>query len=398
MTTVAFRIHAGALLCLFLAGCAVTPMPRGAAPEPVTLEAAPESNAAPATVEAPEPAPLMVPIPAVAPGPAVITNETDLHVMWAPLESWCQANGFTAPRRSSNEPQPYYAFASANGVMDVKIASEVAYWNGLEFRLGFPPQLINGRPYVHWLDLQKNFEPLKVSYSPSPSNRVIVIDPGHGGTDSGTSNVFNGHFEKEYALDLARRLQALLSAHGWTALLTRSNDVTVPLVDRVAFAEKHQAALFISLHFNSAFPDRQQSGLETYCLTPTGMSSSLTRGYADNAALIYPNNRFDDMNLELAMAVHRAILEVNGHLDRGVRRARFLTVLQGQNRPAVLVEGGYLSNPREAREIAEPAYRQKLAEALAQALSGDDWTKPTNLASEAPVAPLPTTNSDGKMN
>jgi N-acetylmuramoyl-L-alanine amidase len=67
--------------------------------------------------------------------------------------------------------------------------------------------------------------------------------------------------------------------------------------------------------------------------------------------------------------VHRTLLHVNGRLDRGVRRARYLGVLRGQNRPAILVEGGYLSNPREARRIADPAYRQQLAEVVAQALA-----------------------------
>jgi N-acetylmuramoyl-L-alanine amidase len=79
-----------------------------------------------------------------------------------------------------------------------------------------------------------------------------------------------------------------------------------------------------------------------------------------------------------------------------VRRARFLGVLQGQNRPAVLVEGGYLSNPNEARQIADPAYRQKLAEALAQALT-EDFKPGTNLVSQSPAA-QPATNLNGKIN
>ncbi len=332
-----------------------------------------------------------------APLPLPPASELETRDTWVSLERWCETNGFGAPRRSTAEVPPSFMFASAGGVMSVKIGSELAHWNGVEYRLGFAPQLFGGRPYVHALDVRKNFEPLMTSYSPPNTGQVIVIDPGHGGSDVGASNVYNGHFEKEYALDEARILQALLISRGWTVFLTRSNDVFVPLADRVAFAEKHQASLFISLHFNSAFPDRQQTGLETYCLTPAGMSSSLTRGYTDNPALIYPNNRFDDLNLELAMQVHRALLEVNGHQDRGVRRARFLTVLQGQNRPAILVEGGYLSNPQEARQIADGAYRQRLAEALAQALTGNEWGGRTSLASQSPVT-APATNSDGKIN
>ena len=126
--------------------------------------------------------------------------------------------------------------------------------------------------------------------------------------------------------------------------------------------------MFLSLHFNSSAPNDQQAGLETYCLTPTGMPSTVTRGYDDDPALAFPNNAFDAQNLQLALRVHRALLQVNGRLDRGVRRARYLGVLRGQNRPAILVEGGYLSNPHEARRIADPAYRQKLAEAVARAL------------------------------
>jgi N-acetylmuramoyl-L-alanine amidase len=134
-------------------------------------------------------------------------------------------------------------------------------------------------------------------------------------------------------------------------------------------AESHKADLFLSLHFNSAAPDEHQSGLETYCLTPAGMPSTVTRGFADDTTLVFPNNAFDEQNLDLALLVHRALLQVNGNHDRGIRRARFPGVLRGQHRPAILVEGGYLSNPREAGLIAEPEYRQKLAEAVAQAIS-----------------------------
>ncbi len=145
--------------------------------------------------------------------------------------------------------------------MAVRVGSQSAYWNGLEYRLGFAPQLIDGHPFVHALDVRKNFVAAAgQARPPAGTNRVIVIDPGHGGTDIGTANVLNGHFEKEYTLDWARRLQALLATNGWTVWLTRTNDVTVPLPNRVAFAEQHKADLFLSLHFNSAFPDRSRPG------------------------------------------------------------------------------------------------------------------------------------------
>jgi N-acetylmuramoyl-L-alanine amidase len=345
------------------------------------------------------PAPVQAPAPArfAAPAPGVAANHYNAQETWVPLEDWSELNGFGAPRRLTGDAFPMYSFASSNGTMAVKIGSQLAYWNGLEYRLGFAPLMIDGRPYVHSLDVRKNFAPLAADPIRWKTGSVIVIDPGHGGTDVGAASVFDGHFEKEYTLDCARRLEALLAGHGWTVLLTRTNDVNVPLSSRVAFAEEHKADLFLSLHFNSAFPDRQQAGLETYCLTPAGMPSSLTRGYKDDRSLVYPNNRFDEENLQFAAELHRAVLQMNGNVDRGVRRARFLGVLQGQNRPAILVEGGYLSNPQEARQIADPAYRERYVEALAQALLGDTTTARTNLASQS-FTISPATNLDGKIN
>ena len=179
----------------------------------------------------------------------------------------------------------------------------------------------------------------------------------------------DGRWKKEFTLEWANRLAVGVKRNGWTVRLTRTNDTDISLADRVAFAEKLNADLFISLHFNA--PGSTVSnpvGVETYCLTPQGMLSSFNHGYSDDVTALFPNNAFDAQNLQLAVRLHRALLQVNGAADRGVRRARFMGVLRGQNRPAALVEGGYLSNPREARLIADPAYRQKLAEAIANAL------------------------------
>jgi N-acetylmuramoyl-L-alanine amidase len=159
----------------------------------------------------------------------------------------------------------------------------------------------------------------------------------------------------------------LLETNGWRVFLTRTNDTDVSLSNRVAFAESHHADLFISLHFNSAAPDTKQAGLETYCLTPTGMPSTLTRGFADPWSENLPNNNFDAQNLQLAVRLHGALLRATGIEDRGIRRARFIGVLRGQKRGAILIEAGYLSNPAEAKLIESADYRQKLAEAFAAA-------------------------------
>jgi N-acetylmuramoyl-L-alanine amidase len=267
-------------------------------------------------------------------------------------------------------PLASYSLQSSNGVFILRPGSQIAQWDGMELHLGFAPQLIDGQPYMHHLDLNKTVQPLlaglpSLSANPRP---VIVVDPGHGGENAGARSVLDGRYEKEFTLDWARRLQTALATHHCEVFLTRADDTDLALSNRVAFAAQHKADVFLSLHFNSAAPNQSEAGLETYCLTPAGMPSSLTRGFADETGVAFPNNAFDTQNLQLALEVHRAVLQVNGH-DRGVRRARFPGVLRGQARPAVLVEGGYLSNPEEARQIAEPEYRQKLAEAVARALT-----------------------------
>jgi N-acetylmuramoyl-L-alanine amidase len=278
-------------------------------------------------------------------------------------------------RLRPGDPQPLpaaspsaFALNTAHGIFALQVKSLVANWDGLEVHLGFEPQLISGRPFVHTLDLQKNIEPLVRSVRPqSQTNRIVVLDPGHGGQNTGTTSIADGMPEKTFTLDWATRIAALLATNGWQVFLTRTNDMDVPLSNRVAFAELQHADLFVSLHFNSAAPSQDQAGLETYCLTPAGMPSTLTRGYEDDVSVVFANNAFDIQNLQYAVRLHRALLPVIG-ADRGVRHARFLGVLRGQNRPALLIEGGYLSNPAEAERIADAAYRQKLAEALAAAL------------------------------
>jgi N-acetylmuramoyl-L-alanine amidase len=219
------------------------------------------------------------------------------------------------------------------------------------------------------LDAQKTLEPLLGGFwRVGNLHPTVVLDPGHGGTDPGVKSILAIRFEKEYTLDWAKKLSNLLVARGWNVVLTRTADRDVSLSNRVAVAETAKADLFVSLHFNSSYPRTEQSGVETYCMTPAGMPSSITRAYGDDARTVTVNNAFDEENLQLAMLLHRGILEASGAPDRGVRHARFMGVLKGQNRPSVLIEGGDLSNPKEAALIGSPAYRQRLAEGAAEAL------------------------------
>ena len=290
---------------------------------------------------------------------------------WVPLNNWSAQYGIGKPHLLSNMPVITYAIGSPNGVMVLGIGNRDATWNGVQIDLGFEPQFIDDQIFLRGLDLQKNLEPLlcEPPWVPPQNNRVIVIDPGHGGNNSGTHSVLDERPEKEFTLDWARRLAPLLEQEGWQVFLTRTGDVDVPLIDRVMFAEAHHADLFISLHFNSTpNRDKKTRGLETYCLTPTGMPSTLTRNYPDVWADNFPNNAYDAQNLELAVRLQTALLHATGLEDHGVNRARFIGVLHKQHCPAVLIEAGFMSNPADARLIETPEFRQKLAEAIASAL------------------------------
>jgi N-acetylmuramoyl-L-alanine amidase len=362
-----------AALALFLAGCATTPkIPEETiSPPPVTSgnsaldwsASALGQKAVARAAKTNEPFVLHTNLLSLVP-PKLTPILT-----WTSLKRWAAENRTGAPHFLSSTPLTTYAVSSINGTMILAIGSHEATWNGIEIDLGFEPQLIDGEVFLHGLDLQKNLAPL-LCKSPLAfgTNRVIVLDPGHGGSNTGTHSVLDGRFEKEFTLDWAERLKPLLETNGWTVFLTRTNDSELSLSNRVAFAEAHHADAFISLHFNSAAPETNQAGLETYCLTPTGMPSTLTRNFADLWSESFPNNRFDEENLQLAVRLQGALLHATGAADRSVRRARFMGVLIGQKRPAILIEAGYLSSPAEAAKIESAVYRQKLAEAVAAAL------------------------------
>jgi N-acetylmuramoyl-L-alanine amidase len=360
---------------IVLSGCATRP----AAPEE-TISSPPSATASTLNWSAPgaAPQPHVLQFPKTNPPvffgvnrpPSVIPKPVPVPVLtWTSLNRWAAEHKLDVPRLLTKSPLTTYKISSDSGALVLALGSHEATWNGIEINLGFEPQFIDDQVFVHGLDLQKTLEPLLCAPPLTfGTNRIIVIDPGHGGLNVGTRSVIDGRFEKEFTLDWARRLVPLLETNGWQVFLTRTNDLDSALSNRVAFAEAHHADVFISLHFNSAAPDTRQSGLETYCLTPIGMPSTVTRTFADPWFENLPNNSFDAKNLGLAVKLQSALLHASGEMDRGVRHARFLGVLRGEKRPAILIEGGYLSNPREAKKIEDPEFRQKLAEAIAAAL------------------------------
>jgi N-acetylmuramoyl-L-alanine amidase len=214
---------------------------------------------------------------------------------------------------------------------------------------------------------------------------VIVIDPGHGGTQGGAVSPF-GTLEKNLALTLAKKVKAQLELDlNATVLLTRDADALVHLSERVTAANKRKPDLFISIHANSMPTQKQRllnDGIETYFLSASASGEEARKVAARENAEVggQPKGQAGDTlsfiladlqrseahadSSRLAYAVHEALITQTGATDRGVQQAPFY-VLMGLEAPAVLVEVGFISHPEEAKRLADLGYQQKLASAIA---------------------------------
>jgi N-acetylmuramoyl-L-alanine amidase len=143
-------------------------------------------------------------------------------------------------------------------------------------------------------------------------------------------------------------------------LLTRRNDAYVDLPARPLMARREGADLFISLHYNSA--ERGIRGLEVYCLAPAGVNSS-NEGGGKAARPREAGNAHDDQNALLAYEMEKAITGSVPLVDRGMKRSRF-EVLREACMPAVLIEGGFMSNAADAKNIYDTAFRRQMAQAI----------------------------------
>ncbi|HTC74514.1 MAG TPA: N-acetylmuramoyl-L-alanine amidase [Edaphobacter sp.] len=207
----------------------------------------------------------------------------------------------------------------------------------------------------------------------------IVIDPGHGGHDSGTLGA-DGIEEKDVVLDVALRLGKLLHDRlGSEIIYTRSDDTFIPLETRTAIANKAQADLFLSIHANSS-PDASARGVETYYLNFTSSPDALETAARENAVSDQSIHQLSDLVKKIALkdkieesrefagdvqqGLYGGLQRGNAGLkDRGVKKAPFV-VLIGANMPSILAEISFVTNEKDARQLQEPEYRERVAESL----------------------------------
>ena len=207
-------------------------------------------------------------------------------------------------------------------------------------------------------------EPLR----PSPARKkpavrgeplVVVLDPGHGGQDSGA--MCGTVLEKDLALDVALRAEPLLRAAGFSTVLTRDDDRYVSLAERASLGNRDDNSLFVSIHFNDgAHP--AISGVETYyapqqSASPPGLFSWLPfLQRVDSAPLTAQSE-------SLAGFIQAALVERTQAMNRGTKPEQFY-VIANVRHPAALVEGGFLTNKADATKLATAEYRQQIASAI----------------------------------
>jgi N-acetylmuramoyl-L-alanine amidase len=207
----------------------------------------------------------------------------------------------------------------------------------------------------------------------------IVIDAGHGGHDTGTIGV-DGIQEKDVVLDVALRVGQLLHDRlGAEIIYTRSDDTFIPLETRTAIANKAQADLFLSIHANSS-PDASARGVETYYLNFTSSPDALETAARENAVSDQSIHQLSDLVKKIALkdkidesrefasdvetSLYGGLQKGNAGLkDRGVKKAPFV-VLIGANMPSILAEISFVTNEKDAKQLQEPEYRQRVAESL----------------------------------
>ena len=289
---------------------------------------------------------------------------------YVPLADWARANDL---EWSWFEDDKSVEVTNLTTRLVLKVNSAEMEINGILVRLSFPLAVEKEVPLIAQLDLDTAIYPLLFPshFAETKPVKTICLDPGHGGKDSG--NRVGWHYEKNYTLPLAFEVRDQLQKAGFNVMMTRTKDKYVPLPDRPAMANKAGADLFVSLHFNATPTERDEAeGPETYCITPVGANSSNEQFVGSELGSTIGTgptiaNGNEQESLLLAYQVQKSLVQNLAANDRGVKRARF-AVLRDAAMPAILIEGGFMTNPVESKKIYDPAYRRRMAEAIVKGI------------------------------
>jgi N-acetylmuramoyl-L-alanine amidase len=254
-------------------------------------------------------------------------------------------------------------FETVKNPLEFVSGSREAMINGARSWLCFPLIEQDGKYLVSRTDVAKTIEPLVRPHRVTNVGNIqtVVLDPGHGGYDKGQMSRYGN--EKDFALDVARKLRPLLQAKGLRVIMTREGDYFVPLEVRAKIANAARNSIFVSIHFNATSDNPDATGFEIFSFTPRGAPSTSDTALTSTSYSMQPGSAVDAQSMALSACIYHSVLGHIPEYDRGIKRARF-AVLRLTNVPAVLIEGGFLTDRGEAKLIANKDWRAKLAGAI----------------------------------
>jgi N-acetylmuramoyl-L-alanine amidase len=254
-------------------------------------------------------------------------------------------------------------FETVKNPLEFVSGSREVMINGARSWLCFPVIEHDGKFLVSRTDVAKTIEPLVRPHRVPNLGKVqtVVLDPGHGGYDKGQVSRYG--YEKDFALDVARKLRPLLQIKGVRVIMTREGDYFVPLEVRAQIANAARDPIFVSIHFNATNDDPNATGFEIFSFTPRGAPSTSDSAVAPSALNTQPGSAVDAQSMALSACIYHSLLGHIPEFDRGIKRARF-AVLRLTKVPAVLIEGGFLTERGECKLIAQKEWRTKLARSI----------------------------------
>jgi len=252
---------------------------------------------------------------------------------------------------------------TADHPLEFVSGSREAIINGARSWLCFPVIEQDGKSLVSRTDVAKTIEPLIRPHRVPNVGKIqtVVLDAGHGGHDKGQVSRYGA--EKDFALDVARKLRPILQAKGLRVIMTREGDYFVPLEVRAQIANSAHNAIFVSIHFNATNDDPNATGFEIFSFTPRGAPSTSDGAVTASSVNMQPGSSVDAQSLALSACIYHSVLGQLREYDRGIKRARF-AVLRLTKVPAVLIEGGFLTDGGESKLISNKDWRAKLAGAI----------------------------------
>ena len=277
--------------------------------------------------------------------------------------------------------------------VDVMVGSKLVQINKSDMRkMNSSIVFIKGEPYVTAVLLTSTLKPYFKKTSSRKKNvsrakGIVVIDPGHGGRDTGAIG-YRGITEKVLVLDISRRVRTILVRNGYKVRMTRDSDIFIDLAPRADIANSIGASIFVSIHGNAADKNKRSiTGSETYYLSKAQSASAKRTEKIENlgikkkissrwGSLKYKVKRWllgkhfkknREKSKKLAELVQYKLKKVTVGKCRGVKTANF-SVLRNTYCPSCLVEIGFLTNPTDATYLRKSSYKQKIAEAIAQGI------------------------------